>query len=714
MKIDSSNWKLRHRILLLVAVLVTATLVSTLALVEFLVREHMQRQVQSHLERSLSSVAKRDHEQGQALQVMLSALSSDPRLSNLLRSGKYTQLVDFLRETTEPYQVVILTNVQGRLLLRSNQQPPAKLEPGPDLTSVGPIRDALKGQTSQGYGWFEGGLWRLASLPLKIDVHGYPGTLTLGYRVEQNMVERSSLESDCEAALVANGSLLAYNQGCPIPASVLLENIQARLPRPDQPQAARELLRFQLEYGSNHYLGALYPLGNPQQPLAYLGLLQGNEDALRLIGQTRWTVGCLGVAALLAALVLSIPVIGRVANPAELLETVVETLGDGLVHFERQGAMLRLNPAAESFLQLQSEQWPGKNFFGSLMLFDREHRLLTPEELQAALDNGVLIRHDEGWIRSVLNDREFASSFVLAPVLEEERCSGGVLLFRDSSQIVALQSQLRELSRHAGMAEVATGTLHNVGNALNSVNVSAGLIAEQLQKSQLPALSKALSLLDREADQLAHFLTQDPKGKKVPSLIGKLFAKVQQQREEVLAELATLRGYVDHVKQVIKAQQDFTRVSGVEEVCDPSQLLEEALSISLASYPTPDLEIVRDFSAPTSARLNKHKVLQILINFCSNALESLNAQQPPRQVTLRSGLESQFLFLEVADNGRGFSGEEHTRLFTHGYTTKPQGHGFGLHNSALAAQELGGKTTAQSPGLGEGAIFRLELPIQGA
>lgn len=694
--------------------LVAATLVSTLALVEFLVREHMQEQVKNHLERSLSSVAKRDHEQGEALQVMLSALSRDRRLANLLRTQKYSQLVDFLRDATEPYQVVFLTNSGGRLLLRSNQEPPAILVPGPDLTTVGPIQNAVKGQSSQGYGWFEGGLWRLASLPLKIETHAFTGTLTLAYRVEQHLVERASIESDCEAALVGNGSLLAYNQRCPIPSSVLLENILGRLPQPNEPQAARELLRFQLEHGSNHYLGALFPLGNPEQPIAYLGLLQGNEDALRLIGQTRWTVGCLGIMALLAALILSIPVIGRVANPAELLETVVETLGDGLVHFERQGTMLRLNPAAESLLELEMEQWPGKNFFGSLMLYDRDHRLLTPEELQAALDSGTLVRQDEGWVRSVLSDREFASSFVLAPVLQEGRYSGGVLLFRDSSQLRALQRQLLDLSRQAGMAEVATGTLHNVGNALNSVNVSAGLIAEQLQKSQLPALSKALSLLDREAEDLAQFLTQDPKGKRVPSLIGKLFTKVERQREEVLTELATLRGYVDHVKQVIKAQQDFTRVSGVEEVCDPSQLLEEALSISLASYPNPELEVVQEFSAPKSARLNKHKVLQILINFCSNALESLNAQDPPRQITLRSGLEGQFLFLEVADNGHGFSGEEHTRLFTHGYTTKPQGHGFGLHNSALAAQELGGKTTARSAGKGEGATFRLELPVQGA
>lgn len=712
MKINLSGWKLRHRIFLLVAILVSATLAATLALVEFLVREHMNERVRAHLKRSLGTVSQRDHEQGEALQVVLSALANDPELARCLRTSKYSSLVEFLRDSTEPYQIVLITDTKARLLLRSNQAAPKKLEPGVELTAIAPIREGVAGRSAQGYGWFDGGLWRLATLPLKIETHGLSGSMTLGYRIEQHLVERSSIESGCDSVLVANGSVLAYNQSCSVPSSLLLEPIMAALPLPTQPQAVQELLAFHLGYSHHLYQGMLLPLGNPEQPIAFLGLLKDNEDALVLIRQARWTVGCLGLLALAAALTLSIPAIGRVANPAELLETVVETLADGLIHFEPGGAMLRLNPAAESLLQLAPESWPEKSFFGSLMLYDRDHRLLTPTQLETALETGTTIREEEGRVRCVLSEVEFDSSFVLAPILEEGRCCGGVLLFRDSSQLRKLQRQLLDLSRQAGMAEVATGTLHNVGNALNSVNVSAGLIGEQISNAPVPALVKAISLLDKEEAALLQFLGEDPKGKKLPSLLQKLGLRLEQQREETLQELATLQGYVEHVKQVIRSQQDFTRVGGVEEVCQLSSLLEEALSISLASIPTTDLEVTRDFPSSIATKVDKHKVLQILINFCNNALESVMLQAPPRKLTLRAYRQDQKGVLEVSDNGQGFSPEEQARLFTHGFTTKPQGHGFGLHNSALAAQELGGKTSAASPGKGQGATFRLELPAR--
>jgi two-component system, LuxR family, sensor kinase FixL len=69
------------------------------------------------------------------------------------------------------------------------------------------------------------------------------------------------------------------------------------------------------------------------------------------------------------------------------------------------------------------------------------------------------------------------------------------------------------------------------------------------------------------------------------------------------------------------------------------------------------------------------------------------------------------LRITVADNGVGVAPESFSRLFTQGFTTKKEGHGFGLHSSALAAEEMGGTLTCVSEGPGRGAAFTLELPL---
>ena len=68
--------------------------------------------------------------------------------------------------------------------------------------------------------------------------------------------------------------------------------------------------------------------------------------------------------------------------------------------------------------------------------------------------------------------------------------------------------------------------------------------------------------------------------------------------------------------------------------------------------------------------------------------------------------------ISYIDNGIGIPADNLTRIFGHGFTTRKEGHGFGLHSGALAAKELGGALTVESDGPGKGATFTLEFPIQ--
>jgi signal transduction histidine kinase len=118
------------------------------------------------------------------------------------------------------------------------------------------------------------------------------------------------------------------------------------------------------------------------------------------------------------------------------------------------------------------------------------------------------------------------------------------------------------------------------------------------------------------------------------------------------------------------------------------------------------------FPEYVAAKIDKHKVLQILVNLIRNAKHSFDGvKEDKKQITLGITKTDDRLQIAITDNGIGIPPENLLRIFNHGFTTKKNGHGFGLHSGALTAKELGGTLTAFSEGTGRGSKFTLEFPI---
>jgi PAS domain S-box-containing protein len=275
-----------------------------------------------------------------------------------------------------------------------------------------------------------------------------------------------------------------------------------------------------------------------------------------------------------------------------------------------------------------------------------------------------------------------------------------------------LNVRLVEASRLAGMTEVATGVLHNVGNVLNSVNVSTTLVRDKLRQSSLSHLTRAVALLrEREAD-LVPFLTSDPKGRQLPRFLGRLTEHLVEENKALLQEIDSLEQNVQHIKQVVAMQQSFARVCGVTEKLEAERLMEEAIHLNAAALDRHEIELIRRYSPVPPVLVDRHKVLQILVNLLRNAKQAFrDTDRADRQITLTIATSSEGqVIMAVTDNGGGIPAENLTRIFGHGFTTKKDGHGFGLHSGALAAKEMNCRLEAHSEGPGTGATFTLELP----
>jgi PAS domain S-box-containing protein len=282
------------------------------------------------------------------------------------------------------------------------------------------------------------------------------------------------------------------------------------------------------------------------------------------------------------------------------------------------------------------------------------------------------------------------------------------------AELESLHRQLMETSRHAGMAEVATSVLHNVGNVLNSVNVSASMIGEQVRDSNLERLGKVIQLLQENRSNLGGFFNQTEKGPKLISYLEVLFNMLKTERAGIQKELHALTKNVEHIKKIVTMQQSYAKIAGVIEIVSPVELLEDSLRMHEAAFHRHAIKLVRYYAEVPKISVDRHKVIQILVNLLSNAKYACDAN-PPANRTIQVRVVSagaNRVRLEVIDNGMGIPVENLTRIFSYGFTTRKNGHGFGLHGGALSAKELGGSLHVKSDGPGKGSAFILELPVE--
>jgi len=314
------------------------------------------------------------------------------------------------------------------------------------------------------------------------------------------------------------------------------------------------------------------------------------------------------------------------------------------------------------------------------------------------------VRRRTGQLRDKIEEHKQTEALLKEEIRERKHAE---------AQIEKAHRELMAISHQAGMAEVATSVLHNVGNVLNSVNISSSLVADKLRDFGVGKLVRVVDLLKSHAGKMGDFIDKDPKGKKLPAYLEQLAEHLCAEQDDMLRELKLLMGNIDHIKEIVAMQQNYARISGIRETVIVADLVEDAIRLNIESLERHRVQIRRDYGPVPSGETEKHKALQILVNLIQNAKNAMSESgQAEKELILRveeAGPGRARVI--ITDNGQGIAPENLTRIFSHGFTTRKDGHGFGLHSGALAARQLGGLLTAHSKGFGKGATFTLELPV---
>lgn len=291
----------------------------------------------------------------------------------------------------------------------------------------------------------------------------------------------------------------------------------------------------------------------------------------------------------------------------------------------------------------------------------------------------------------------------------------GVLARAFDDMLVRLadaRQRLLEQSYRSGVAENASGVLHNLGNAITPVGVKLGSLREALRQAPVEEIDLAAAELadpamdpQRRADMLA-FL----------ELAAKELGSLTRRTAEDLDAIST---QVDHVQLILVDQQRFSRAEVVLEPVAVAGLLEE--TIGLLPEPIRNavaVEIRAGLKQVPPVRAVRVALQQVLTNVLINAAEAADPQgERPQPVRVRIDAEEDrhngapMLHLRFTDDGAGIPAENLPRIFERGFSTKSRGSGMGLHWCANTIIALGGRIFAESDGPGRGTCVHIEIPM---
>jgi PAS domain S-box-containing protein len=425
----------------------------------------------------------------------------------------------------------------------------------------------------------------------------------------------------------------------------------------------------------------------------------------------------------------------------EILDSMLQNMGDGVLVSDVKGRFVLRNAMASQLLgldhgDLDIERWRGAN---ACFMADGTTRFPEDEMPLLRAVRGEATEQVEIFIQSLDRPKGLWLSVTGRPLYDhDEILRGSVMVFRDVTLRKQAEEALRrahdeleirvkerteelrdaqrrsiDLARQAGMAELATNMLHNVGNVLNSLNTSTTILGERLRALRVDTLSRMSSVLEEHRSDLVSFLTTDDRGRRLPDLLGKLNERMITDREEMLGMVDALHRHVEHIRSIVELQQSYATSSNFMEVISLEELVEDALRISAAALGRHHIKCERHIEKLPRLLVDKHRVLQILLNLVSNAKYALDKNAGDRRMTLRiERTTDDRIRIEVRDNGMGISPELLTKIFQHGFTTRKEGHGFGLHSCAIAARAMGGSLEVHSDGVGRGATFMLLFPYR--
>jgi DNA-binding LacI/PurR family transcriptional regulator/signal transduction histidine kinase len=278
-----------------------------------------------------------------------------------------------------------------------------------------------------------------------------------------------------------------------------------------------------------------------------------------------------------------------------------------------------------------------------------------------------------------------------------------------------LNASYQELTKQAhreGMADISIEILHNIGNILNSINVSVNLMKTNADSLMIPYLLNANEMLTANLADLETFITGDPKGKKLMQFFLKLGTSFADFKNQMIYNANRLDDKVKSIVDMISAQQTYAGAGNKEvmEKLDIASILDDAVKLMAESIDRYQIKITKDYQVRPQILVQRMKLFHILFKLINNAKDAMiDTQAGDRSLTFTICEDEQCKYIRISDSGRGIPGNLLEKIFEFGYSNKKDGHELGLHSCSKYMKEMDGKIWAESNSPNSGTTFVLQF-----
>ncbi|MEM9411730.1 MAG: ATP-binding protein [Planctomycetota bacterium] len=412
----------------------------------------------------------------------------------------------------------------------------------------------------------------------------------------------------------------------------------------------------------------------------------------------------------------------QLENRSNVLDKILYSVNEGIIAVDDKGGVLCFNRCAEELFGEYEDVKCSDNSWSEYLGFRNpgNKKLVVSDQcaFNEAIDGRAVL--DREFFLQQSDDEKYIQ--VNASPMQIDQKPAAVILCRDISK----EKQSQQLSEHlnlerqksarqAGMAEVAVEMLHNVGNVLNSVNVSISIVRDKLQNRPTELICRIADSIPEDVAELGPFFESD-KGKLLPTILKKYSKTASQFNEQLLNEILSLNQSVEEVNRILAAQQSLSEIESSHERVDVNELINETKDFCVNRWRGVPIRFAMLLGEVPNITGKLFDISEILKNVIQNAMEASASKlsNDDHCVAIKTYSDEQSVFIEITDNGNGIRKEDLTRIFQLGYSTKPSRAGISLHTSANSAQKMGGNLEATSPGIGQGATFSLVMPLQTA
>ena len=417
--------------------------------------------------------------------------------------------------------------------------------------------------------------------------------------------------------------------------------------------------------------------------------------------------------------------IGELREQSELLQTIFDSIQEGIIVSDDSGEFLYVNPGAKKILDQEyfvrrrgkwSEKPKDVYYYADRVTPIENEDLPLPRAIfngEATDDMNIFVRRPNH-----LNGGIFLWTSARPLLNEVGEIRGGVLIFRDITQRVLAEEALMQAFAQ-GRLEVVDTILHNIGNAINSVTIGTDTLYQNFTNDQLVrrlcALADAIKL---HRDDWIDYIENDPQGRKVRPFIIALAEDFVRRNSGLARTVERVKDRAKHIADIVRTQGSSGSSSRSRKDINLRNALSDAIKVVRDSLDNDGIRIDVDCAeAPREIKTQESQFHQMMVNLIKNSVQAIHKleesdgiEEEPR-IRIRAGIEGDFLNLEVSDNGIGFGGKDTRMFFAAGYTTKASGTGLGLHSAANFVVGSGGRIDLSSDGIGKGATAHVRLRL---